>query len=68
MEKKVQMNDIEKAIETIKRISDLDIKYHLGIDSYDLLTAIEALRDKQEREHRRELCETNSEINRTSEV
>lgn len=37
------MNDIEKAIKTIQRLSDEHID-----DSYDLLTAIEALKEKQE--------------------
>ena len=50
------MNEIEKAIETIKRISDLDTKYHLGISNYDLLTAIEALREKVDREKGCEWC------------
>lgn len=45
------MNEIEKAIETIKHISDIDTKYHLGISNYDLLTAIEALREKAEQEN-----------------
>lgn len=45
------MNELEKAIETIKRISDIDTRYHLGISNYDLLTAIEALREKAEREN-----------------
>lgn len=39
------MNDIEKAIKTIQRLSDEHID-----DSYDLLTAIEALKEKQESE------------------
>lgn len=45
------MNETEKAIETIKRISDLDTMYHLDISNYDLLTAIEALREKEEHEN-----------------
>lgn len=51
------MNELEKAIETIKRISDIDTRYHLGISNYDLLTAIEALREKAEREQGCEYCE-----------
>lgn len=39
------MNDIEKAILTIQRLSNEHID-----DSYDLLTATEALREKQEAE------------------
>ena len=50
------MTELEKAIETIKRISDIDTRYHLGISNYDLLTAIEALREKAEREQGCEWC------------
>lgn len=39
------MNDIEKAIKTIQRLSDEYMD-----DSYDLLTVIEALKEKQETE------------------
>ena len=50
------MSEIEKAIETLKQVSDLDTKLHLNISNYDLLTAIEALREKQEREKGCEWC------------
>ena len=50
------MNELEKAIETIERISDIDTRYHLGISNYDLLTDIEALRGKAEREQGCEWC------------
>ena len=42
--------EIEKAVETIKQVSDLDVQLHLNISQYDLLTAIEALKEKAERE------------------
>lgn len=45
-----RMTEIEQAIETIKKISDLDVKLHLNIRQYDLLTAIEVLKEKAERE------------------
>lgn len=50
------MTEIEQAIETIKKISDLDVKLHLNIRQYDLLTAIEVLKEKAEREKGCELC------------
>lgn len=50
------MNEIERAIKTIEHISDLDTKHHLNISNYDLLTAIEALREKAEREKGCEWC------------
>ena len=52
------MNEIERAIKTIKHISDLDTKHHLNISNYDLLTAIEALREKAERKKGCEWCNT----------
>lgn len=50
------MNEIERAIKTIEHISDLDTKHHLNISNYDLLTAIEALREKAERKKGCEWC------------
>ena len=49
------MTEIEQAIETIKKISDLDVKLHLNIRQYDLLTAIEVLKEKAERENPKSL-------------
>lgn len=50
------MTEIEQAKETIKKISDLDVKLHLNIKQYDLLTALEALKEKAEREKGCEYC------------
>ena len=52
------MTEIEKSIETIREVSDLDVKFHLNIKQYDLLTAIEALQEKAEREKGCEHCKT----------
>lgn len=51
------MTEIEQAKETIKKISDLDVKLHLNIRQYDLLTALEALKEKAEREKGCEWCD-----------
>ena len=51
------MTEIEQAKETIKKISDLDVKLHLNIRQYDLLTALESLKEKAEREKGCEWCD-----------
>ena len=57
------MTEIEQAKETIKKISDLDFKLHLNIRQYDLLTALEALKEKAEREKGCEYCNKNFQHN-----